>query len=200
MILSSFEKVFSLPTSFRYLLFKMVETDMDFAQAEFLLKEIYQRKIYQDPAKIELVQTISFPQVKEIHFNQWWQKEKISLATNSQLEENDQRDFADYQTGLENYLENLLTQANTLLAEQKKEKASSLIKTPFSQQLWLQIEDDTKRHFFHFQMLKVYVLSSLNPAALLPLVNDFIAEMALFENEPLLREGKELLETIKLAN
>ena len=79
------------------------------------------------------------------------------------------------------------------LENNQKESLYYLLNIPFSQQIWLQLEDDQLRNNFHFYLLRLYALSLNDKELAKTLVEDFIEEMKTINNEELTKKAEELL-------
>ncbi|MBM3283256.1 LytR family transcriptional regulator [Candidatus Gottesmanbacteria bacterium] len=178
-----------LPKPVQYLLFRMLNTDIDFDKALDLVNQLIRSGATADASRIELITKPNLPfALKELHFPE----EKFSDAS---VWLNDQ-DYQTYQKNLATYLQNLIIRAEKLYQANKISQAYQLLTTPFKQQLWLQIEDSDKRNLFHFAMLKFFILTSPNRDHLPSLVHDFIAEMEIANQVELKGKAQELLETV----
>ena len=190
MILYHTQQVADLPTLVKQILFKMVETDnLDFETANSILNWVVKNSFWRKPKKIELViKPTPFYKITDIHF----------AATDYPTKDSWQNDqeFQDYQESLKSYLQNLLERGEKYLSDKQKESLYQLLKTPFSQQLWLQLENDRLRNQFHFDLLRLYALSleDKNEASLL--LQDFIAEMEIVKETELKNKAEELLDSL----
>ena len=70
------------------------------------------------------------------------------------------------------------------------------IKIPFSQQLWLQIEDEHQRNQIHYDMLSLYALSLEDEKEAAALVQDFIEGMEVLGETELKNKAERLLISI----
>jgi len=172
------------------LIFKMVEVEgLDFSTGEAILNWLVARDFSLNPDKIELVTKPSQFQIRyDVHF----EEDNFSKQESWQ---NDQ-EFQDYQEELRKYLEALAKGGANYLASSQKNSAYELLKTPFSQQLWLQLEDDRLRHQLHFDLLEVYVLSLEDKKEASSLLQDFKAEMEIYGEEELKNKAEELLASL----
>ncbi len=190
MILNHTHQVASLPKTIKKLAFKMVDTDsLDFETADSILNWVVKNNLPQKPDQIELV-TKPTPtyKINDVHF------EQSKFATESAWQ-ND-KDFQAYQQELESYLKNLVGQAEKYLDSGQKDSALKLLKTPFSQQLWLQLENDPLRNQFHLALLRLYVLSSKDKDEASILLLDFITEMEMVKSEELKKQAEELMKSL----
>lgn len=187
MILHHTQQVADLPTIMKQILFKMVETDnLDFETTSSILNWVVKNDFRQKPEKIELViKPTPFYKIIDIHFAATDYPSKDSWQNNEE--------FQDYQLELKSYLENLLDRGEKYLDDGQKDSVYQLLKIPFSQQLWLQLEDEQLRNQFHFDMLRLFVLSTEEKNEASVLLQDFIAEMKIFGETELKNKAEELL-------
>ena len=187
MILHHSQQAIGLPTLVKQILFRMVETDnLDFETANSILNWLVKNDLYRKPEKIELViKPIPSYKIADIHFsasdypmNNSWQNDE---------------EFKTYQEDLKNYLEDLVERGEKYLAGSQKKSLYQLLNTPFSQQLWLQLEDDRLRNQFHFDLLRLYVLGLEDKNEVLVLLQDFIAEMEIAKETELKNKAEELV-------
>lgn len=191
MLLNHLNQVASLPQPAKYLLFKIVKTEsLDFETANSILNWIVKNNFSQKPDRIELItKPTPFNKLKDINFVEGKFSDKNTW-------QNDQ-EFQEYQQELKSYLQNLIDQGNKYFTSGDKDSAYQLLNTPFSQQLWLQLEDEKLRNNFHFELLKLYVLSSPESTQSSQLVSDFTQEMEIGEDDELKKKAEELLENLK---
>lgn len=189
MLVSHFEQLAALPKPIQYLLFQIIDTDMDFEEANQLASQLAASKIFTNPENIELVTKPADNKLRR----------DISFAESIYGQEADWQndpEFKTYQGNLEAYLENLIQKTDRLIETKKGKSAYNSIKTPFSQRLWLQLEDEDKRDLLHFEMLKSYIFSSGDKNGSITLLQDFISEMETFEKPELKKQAEELLKEI----
>ncbi len=189
-IINHTHQVASLPLIVKQLAFKMVDTDnLDFETGMLILNWVVKNDFPQSPDKIELViKPQPTYKINDVHF------EQSNFATESAWQ-NDQK-FQAYQQDLEKYLKNLADQGEKYLASGQKESALKLLNTPFSQQFWLQIEDEGLRNQIHFDLLKVYVLSYGDENEAKTLLNNFIKEMEIAPSEELKKQAEALMNSL----
>jgi anionic cell wall polymer biosynthesis LytR-Cps2A-Psr (LCP) family protein len=190
MILTHTQQVSSLPKIVKKLAFKTIDADgLDFETANSILNWVVKNNLAQKPDQIELViRPQPSYQIKDIHFAE------SKFATESAWQ--DDQGFQEYQAELESYLKNLAKQGKKYLASGRENSAYQLLKTPFSQELWLQLENEQLRNQIHFDLLKVYVLSAEDKEEASILVEDFITEMAIAQDETLKKQAEELRENL----
>jgi anionic cell wall polymer biosynthesis LytR-Cps2A-Psr (LCP) family protein len=164
---------YQLPKPIKYLIFGMLDTNLDFETAEGIIGKIIQSGLANYPENIRL---ISKPDnqftVRDIHFDDY-NIDNISTGQNDQ-------EFQDYQNNLTSYLENLILKSQKYLDLNQNNTAYTIVSTPFSQKLWLQIEDYNTRNNIHYELLKIYSRSSTKKNISATLLLDFMTEM---ENE-----------------
>ncbi len=186
MLITHFDDFVKLPKTVKYLLFKTLDTDMPFEVADFILEKITASEMLKNPANIILLTKPSAnPYVKEIHY-------QLDNYRQTDIWQND-IEFKQYQASLSAYLNNLINQGENLLNKNKTDLTFRLIETPFKQRLWLQIEEEKERNRFHFDLLKLYVLSGKNQTNLNSLILDYITEMELNNEDNYIQKGKQLL-------
>jgi anionic cell wall polymer biosynthesis LytR-Cps2A-Psr (LCP) family protein len=188
MLLAHLEEYSKLPKPIKYLVYKMTDTDIDFETADNIISQIIGKEILKNPENIELktylpqkvkVRDIDYA-VDETSTNQW--------QTDTE--------FQQYQSDLSVYLDNLIERGDNFLSSSRKENAYQIIKTPFAQKLWLQIEDDNKRNQFYYDLLRLFVFTSPDKSTVNSLVLDFITEMETNEQTALKEKGDKLLNTL----
>ncbi len=186
MILDHARQVADLPTPVKQILFKMLKTDsLDFKTANSILNWLVKNELWEKPEKIELViKPKPFYKAIDIHF-------AASDYPNKDSWQNDQ-EFQTYQENLKSYLQSLVKKGEEYLVNNKKESLYQLLDTPFAQQLWLQLENDQERNQFHFDLLRLYVLSLDNKDEASLLVQDFMAEMEIVKEIELKNKAEEL--------
>ena len=189
MLIKYFRQFSELPKPLQFILFQMVDTNMDFETATKLADLLLKSDLDKNPDQIILT-TIpnESPYIKEIHYqvkdNNNWQNDK---------------DYKEYQKNLSAYLENLLSRAENYLDYGKKGNAYKLIKTPFSQKLWYQIEDRNLRNDFYFRFLKIYAESADDPN-FSSLILNFTTEMEAVGDKESKERGEELLSSLVRSN
>jgi len=173
-IINHIDRIDNFPRSIKHLAFKLVPVkDLDFQTAQKILNWSVQAELSKHPEKIELV-TKPNPThtMKDLHFSQ-------TDYPNPESWQND-KDWQKYQKDLISYLENLA-------------KNGQDVTIPFSQQLWLQVEDEKTRNQIHYELLKAYCSTLQNKQEAQKLINDFIEEMELSGENNLTSKAKELL-------
>lgn len=173
MITAHFEEFIKLPRSVKYLIYKTVDTDLDFELADQLLTSFYKKGIHKFPEKIVLLTKPNRNSyVKEIHFNN-------ENFTNGNLQNDNE--FLAFQNQLGNYLHNLSASRNY----------QTLI-TPFQQKIWLQLEDKNKRQEFQFKITQNLILASRDSSEKKEIIEEYKTELQLLQEYDYLMQLEEL--------
>lgn len=185
MIINHLNQIASLPKALTNLLYTFIDTDLDFETASLTIDTLITFNLPNEPGRIELV-TKPTPNYKtsEIHFFE--DEYKTEEAWQSDKE------YLDYQNEMEGYLTNLTNRLEKYLANKQNSSVCQIVKTPFTQQLWLQIGNEGKRNQFHFEILRYFVLGCGDKNGK-KLVSDFVSEMEVFKQEEFVKKGKGLL-------
>jgi len=177
MFVNHLKQTAKLPKSLQKIVFKIFNVEgLQFTTAEKIINWAVKNDFQNNSDKIELViKPIPLYPVKDIHFqeNNFNEKEKWQ----------DDEEFQNYQKRLTDYLRNLI-------------KKESNLEIPFSQQLWLQIENQQLRNEIHFQMLEVYVSGLENKQKAIEMVESFIEEMEMDEEEKLKQEAEKIIASL----
>lgn len=176
-----------LPKPLKYLLYRTLDTDLDFEKGNALLTQLAESSIPDDPSRILLLTEPYLPDIiREIHFQ---------TSTETEKQQKDE-EFKSYQNDLTLYLKNLTARGETLMAKDNKTAVCSLVQTPFWQKLWLQIEDAQNRNQIHFGLLTLLVTGCPQDISPSSLILDFITEMEQIGESEKVKQGKELLERL----
>ncbi|OGG26416.1 hypothetical protein A2960_06070 [Candidatus Gottesmanbacteria bacterium RIFCSPLOWO2_01_FULL_39_12b] len=180
----------SFPPPFKFLLYRLVETNLEFDQAERLLERLAKSQFDKNPGQIILVTKPSPPiRLADIHF-----PDTNKQPGNSNLKD---EEYLKFQNEIKSYLINRLKQAEKLITNNKLFEASQLLQTPFTQKLWLQVEDEKTRDDLHYNFLRLIVFSTSDKTSLRPQILDYITEMEATERGEYKKMAEKLLETIK---
>lgn len=168
MIIKHLKQAYELPKPMKYIAYKMLETDLPYETALSLLEEFYQDGIDHDPAKILLaVKPENKFSLKNTH-----------LDDSSALEESAGDDeFNEYQQTIITYLRDLNKTVGNLIGENQTGRAFEMIKVPFLQKLWLQIEDEKLRNALHLETLQNYSVLTPDKNERNTQILDFVTEM-----------------------
>lgn len=176
--------------TFMYLLYNMVDTDMDFGTAKALLQGYIEARIDEHPDHIRLAMKPYFP-VTDYHFdfeNPDPQIEALMDRIRPYLSSEDLsgKDLEQYQSEI-----------NTFLDEQLKtpEGVEGIVK----KQLWLQVEDDATRFDYHYRYMDAYakqLIARGEKDLAHTKVTDFILEYTALQNEAMVKKGEALLRRV----
>lgn len=187
MIVKNLHTYSNIPKPIRYLLFKMVDTDMEFEEASVFADQLLAMEIDKYPERIELVtRPLGLYTPKEMHLS----SQSTQVGTNSAEE------FQVYQNDMETYLGNLFVRADELLKKNQTGTVYNIVNTPFHQQLWLQLEDENKRHQWHFELLRLFALSTPNKNERNTVVLDFMTEMEALGLPQFEQQGRSLFASL----
>lgn len=179
MLISRLEFVASMPKTLQFVLYHMVDTDMDFETAHELFEAFLASNIAKEPKRIELVMRPFAREAKEMHF----------YPTTSEKDQ----DYVMYQSDLEFYLKKLLASVFSLIQRKEDKEAYAKIQRPFEQQLWLQLDDPYKRESIHLEFLKVLTALHKNDEEVRSHILDFLSEIEGSDQQALEQEAKKLL-------
>ncbi len=176
------EEYYKLPKPIKYLIYKMADTSIDFETADNLVSKIIETGILNDPDNIEI----------KIHLPRKMKIKEITYTPDGQTKQND-KDFEAYQRGLELYLENLINKGDNFLSTGRLTNLYQLVKIPFAQKLWLQIEDEEKRNQYNYELLRLFTLSTPDKEQVNSLILDFITQMETEDQPVFIEKGEKLL-------
>jgi len=163
----------------------MIDTDLPYDLAMTLLKNLNNSQISKNPDSIKLVtKPNNHLPLAQSHFTA---KGSVGLTD---------KEFVDYQNFIKNYLNNLINRANNLIKQGRNDAVFSLLKTPFHQQIWLQLEDEKLRNEYHFILLKDYVQTTSENEKISSYITDFITTMELAGQTELKIKAENLLKGV----
>ncbi|MBI2617669.1 LCP family protein [Candidatus Gottesmanbacteria bacterium] len=187
MITTRLEQILSLPKPIQYLLYKTIDTDLDFETAHAYLEEIVKSGEFKKPGGIELVtKPPGTPKTRDIHY------ETNQTAENM---ENDE-DFLSYQASLSASLRSTVSKGKYYLDKKNYSAAYKTISTIYNQKLWLQIEDGILRDQLYFDFLSIFASSNQDKKISTSAILDFITAMEASGNTELRKQGEALLTSI----
>lgn len=187
MLLSYFDYFYRLPKNFRHTVYRLTDTNLDYNTADYLIEEFAKQKSYLDSDKIILVTKPERNKyVKESHYN---------FSENTDENQQSDAEFIAYQKQIETYLNNIAVQASLKLIVNKS-SAYNLLKIPFKQKLWLQIEDEEIRDNIQFKLLKLYLESTSEKQEQQTVLEDYFEELELFDKKIYLEKIPELEQII----
>jgi len=179
------EDVSKIDTAFHYIMYKIVKTDLTFAESEKIVGALIDIDIKNNPDKISLFMRPSY-NVQDIPYDpetagEYVQKMidpikgylKGSSYTGFSREEIDQK-----------IVDNI---------DEKKED-KDFVTWAFENQLWLQIEDDTIRQEKQYEITTLYILQ-IDAEEQKQIIADYILEMRYLGLEDWAKKGEEILKT-----
>ncbi|MBI4599062.1 hypothetical protein HY734_02595 [Candidatus Uhrbacteria bacterium] len=181
--LDAFRSKLSVP--FQYLLYSLVDSDMDFATARILLKALADAEVDRVPERIELAIKPFYP-VADYHLDLARASEQIAeiaafLAPLLSKEDLSGRSIEDIQAELVAYLDARLLAPDPVADVMEK-------------RLWLQVEDAEVRERLHSLLLERYVRDeAASDVERFDLLTDYVLEQQALGNEVYMEKGKALL-------
>ena len=180
----------SFPKPFKYIAFNMLEADVDFETADNLLTEAASSPFATDSSLIPITNySPKGTKLKDIHL-----LEKMGNASKSA--NGYDKEFVEYQQNLTAYLQNKIDTSQNFIKASRKDQAFKNIQPSYSQQLWLQIEDEIRRDALHFDIVKNFALSNFSSSESAKIILDFISEMDQKGNEDLKEKAEEVLKSL----
>ncbi len=166
-----------------YLLYKTVDTDMDFKVARALLDGYVASEIDKRPDDIVLQMKPYYATV-DYHFDPENADEQVDILLNYVrpfLTEDDlsDRSIESIQRELDSYLE-------------KRLLSDDPVEDIVDKQLWLQIEDHDRREYFHYEFM-LLSLEGLSDEEAVNVVTDYILEKSTLGEEESAQKGQDLL-------
>lgn len=179
----------NLPRTVKYLLFKMTDTDLDFEKASQILDEVIDIGVDQNSDRVILV-TKPFRNlfVKDIHYDFL----KTAADTTQDI------DYLDYQKLVTVNLKKIITRADSLILNKNTDTAFKLVQTPFEQKFWLQVDNQTLRNNYYYNLLRIFCLTSPSKKNTASLILDFMTEMENAGEADYQIKAQQLLETLNV--
>lgn len=179
----------SAPT-FMFLIYNMLDTDMEFGTAKALVQGYLDSNIDQRPDDIRLTMKPYHP-VVDYHFDFENPDPQIQALLDRirpylSAEDLSDKDIVEYQQEIIDFLEEQITTPEGIEGVVKKE-------------LWLQVEDDALRTGYHYRYKEAYVevlLDRGEKEEAQKQVADFILEYTALENEEMIGKGEGLLRRV----
>ena len=177
-------------TTLMFILYNMLDTNMDFGTARALLKGYLASDIVHRPEDIRLSMKPFFP-VEDYHFdfeNPDPQIEALLARIRPYLSKEDlsDRELEDYQKEILAFLEEEL---------ESKEGIEGIM----NKELWLQIEDNELRKQYHFRYLEAYVVELIaqdERGRARDEISDVILEYTALEDDVMVARTQELLRRV----
>jgi anionic cell wall polymer biosynthesis LytR-Cps2A-Psr (LCP) family protein len=182
------QEIGRLPKTVRYILYRMIDTDMDFETADRFLMELAQSGVDRDPSKINVVSLSPYANVlKEIHVEDLVKTKPVNTSD---------PEYQDYQLNLTDYLNSLIERNNQFLKAKNFSAVQNQVARIIDQQLWLQIDDTPTRNKLQLDLLKLYVASFKNPSEKTSMILDYSSQMEEEGNTDLKQEADKFLQEI----
>ncbi len=189
MLIKHLSTVISIPKPLKYILYRMIDTNMPYETAVSILDKLVKSEIDKHPERINLItKPYNSFDIKDIQFDE--NKNKLNSDPSSDS------DYQNYQNNLVEYLEHLTEGGQTNLDRNNLSTAYKLVYTSFIQRIWEQIDNGNLRNEYHFKMLEIFALSSQDKNRVTNLVLDFITEMDSNNQPDYKSRGEELLKNI----
>lgn len=188
-ILTNTKHIAKIPKPVRYFFYQLVNTDMDYETAHNFFEAFLDSQLSDKPDTIELATKPDLGRpVKDRHYS--------NEVTSAFDQKGSQEEFLTYQRDVETYLANISSRANAQVLAKRLNTAFELIKTPFSQRIWLQLEDEAKREKYHWEFLQIYVSSHPDRGEANTILLDYISEMENFGYTEYKNKGDQLLSSL----
>lgn len=173
-----------------FVIFNMMNTDMDFATARALFSGYLNSQIDQRPEDIRL-RMKPYHEVTNIHFDFENASEQIQtmlrrIAPYLSDQDLSGRPLSSYQKELIDFIKQ---------QTENEEDIDGIINS----RLWLQIEDDEEREFWHYTFIEAkfnYLVQKGKLQKAEILITEYIVEKELFEQWSYFEKGKELLRSV----
>ena len=161
-------KISKIDEALQYLVYKIVKTDMSFAQTQDILKAVSTMDIVDYPEKIQLSMRPLY-NVADIPYD----SEHIAEYLDATLGPIKHLLNADSYNGLSGET----VQANLLAIIEKNKNNADFVAWAYENNLWLQIEDDDKRLLVQYDLLNSYLSSLPDKTEREAVIADYILEM-----------------------
>ncbi|MBI2029605.1 LCP family protein [Candidatus Gottesmanbacteria bacterium] len=185
MITKYFDMFMNYPKAVKYIAFTLLDTNIEYNQALDLLEKIHKSGLYKNPDNIVLtVKPVPNYILSDTHYDF------------NQVNASGDQEYLIYQNYINQLIANVIYNANYYYASNSMAISQQIIATPFSQKLWEQVDDEQQRNEYHFQLLRLFVLSSSNPKGHIGIVKDFIEQMEVYRDLQILEKSLQLLDQI----
>jgi hypothetical protein len=182
-----FDTSFSTPV--QYMLFTMVDTDMDFKTARVLIDGFIKSGIYDHPERITLAMKPPHNVVDE-HYN------SETVAADMEAKLNYIRPYLSSEDLGSRTLEQV--QGDYITKLEERWAANDPIDDVMERELWLQVEDEVIRDDLQYRFMHRYVREYQDEKQdeMVEIVTSYILEMEALGKEDWAQKGRELLETV----
>lgn len=177
----------SIDTAFHYVLYRIVQTDLSFPQVRNLIEELSQMKLKEHPDRITLSMRPRYP-VQDIAYD----PENLDQYLHNVL------DPIKHLLSEDDYKEISLQSAEDRIVNiiDRKKDNVEFIAWSFENDLWLQIDDDTKRETARYDLLTRYIKGLETKEEKEKILADYILEMEQTGMKEWSEKAKVLLEEI----
>jgi hypothetical protein len=177
------ESGFSLPV--KYLMYKLVRTDLSFKQAQILAKEVAEINAPKYPERIRLLMRPAF-EVKDIAYD----TENLNTYIDSMIKPIAEVIPEGAYTGQsqEQVQQKILDNINNGL------KNPEFVSWAYQNYIWLQLENENQREQAHFDLLQAYLPLITDTASKNQVLTDYIIEMEDLGLADWAQKGKNILE------
>lgn len=187
MIIKYLGTVSNVPKPFRYILYRLIDTNMPYETADTILSSLVKSEIYKHPEKIILAtKPENSYNIKDNHFNPILPTGNISSDS----------DYQNYQNTIDAYISSLIEKGEKYIRENNFNRAYQTVYTPFIQRIWEQVNETNTRNEYHFKILEIFILSNPNKSQLRSLILDYTTEMEILGYTDFQKRGEELLKII----
>ncbi len=170
-----------------YFIYKMVKTDLSFAQARSLAKVLTQMSLKENPERILLFMRPAYS-VQDIPYSEEYLSEYLEKMLNTVK---DRLDSADYSGKEEQEIQKELLR---IIGE--KISDPDFFSWAFDNNLWLQIEDKEKRLAIQYDFLERFFSTADTSSEKENVIADYILEMENIGENFWAEKGKKLLKTL----
>lgn len=188
MMVDRLDQFLLIPKPLLYVLFKTIDTDIDFETAYTYLQSIHEAGRYKKQGGVELVvKPFGTPKTREIHAD-------ISQNTTSIL--SNDKEYISYQENLFASISGTLTRARNLSRLGNSQQALKTIETVYDQKIWLQIEDARLRNQTYYEFVNLFALVYPDKKKVAGDILDFTTLMDQIGEKDLKEKGETLLASI----
>ncbi len=189
LIINYTDNIVKIPKQMLYLIYKTIDTDIDFDVAYELINLFYKSNIHRQPERIILTEAPQHNKaIKDLKIDTIG---KLSVADNNDFE------FVEYQNKIFNNINITIDKTDNLLSTGNKTQAFQVIETPYKQKIWLQIENLELRNNLQFEMLRLYTQSSQNINEVTDEITAFLVQTDILGDNVLKQKTLDLLDNLQ---
>jgi anionic cell wall polymer biosynthesis LytR-Cps2A-Psr (LCP) family protein len=189
MIVNHLREFNNIPKPLTYFIYKTIDTDLPYDLFYTIAENLNEANFKQSPEKITLVTKTA----EDLPFSD---KHLYNSLNNTNTNSEDLQDFQDFQKTVQEKTDKIINTAKNYYDLQNLNACYNIIKTPFQQRIWYQMENENQRYENEYQILKTYVECSSDKTNLSSAVLDFINEMEIGNQPDYKKRGEELLSQI----